>query len=84
MDNFGSCTYSDICQMLPSPDKCPNYFIQNNIPCNCPFPLGTYNIKSLQIQLPNFPIPSGGYEITANFQNTQGHVGCVQIELNIN
>ena len=48
-----------------------------------PFPLGKYNIKSLQIQLPNLPIPLGGYEITANFQNAQGHVGCVQIELTI-
>ncbi len=32
VDNFGSCTYDDVCAMLPPSDQCPQYFKDNKIP----------------------------------------------------
>jgi ganglioside GM2 activator len=38
ISNVGSCTYSDICTMLPqNPSECPEFFIKNQLPCSCPF-----------------------------------------------
>lgn len=43
ISNVGSCTYSDICSMLPqSPSDCPAFFIKNQLPCSCPFPSVSY------------------------------------------
>lgn len=42
VDNVGSCTYADLCKMLPTPDKCPDFFVKHDIPCDCPFPLVSF------------------------------------------
>ena len=85
IDNFGSCTYNDVCSMLPSPGECPPFFVQQGIPCDCPFPSGIYEAKSvdLEVDLPT-KIPSGEYTILADLKNKQlGHVGCILIDLNV-
>jgi len=35
-DNVGSCTYDNICEMLPASD-CPAILKKYGIPCHCPF-----------------------------------------------
>jgi ganglioside GM2 activator len=84
VDNIGSCSYKDICSMLPAPDNCPSFFKEQNIPCTCPFPGGNYDAKNIQIEI-DLParIPPGQYSIIANLENGIGHVACVQVNLNL-
>lgn len=85
IDNFGSCTYQDVCKMLPSPNDCPAFFKEHEIPCNCPFPQGDYSGKGIEIEI-DLPekVPSGEYNIIADFNSKSlGHIGCVQIDLTV-
>lgn len=85
INNFGSCTYSDVCAMLPIPDDCPPFFKERSIPCSCPFPSGDYSASDVEIEviLPD-KVPPGEYNILANFQNSKiGHVGCINISLKV-
>lgn len=86
IDNFGSCTYNDVCAMLPTPDNCPAFFKAHSIPCTCPFPAGAYSASNVEIEIDiDQKIPPGEYMVIADFQNKQlGHVACFQIDLNIN
>ena len=36
VDDFGSCTYPDLCNNL-STITCPLPFVQQKVPCKCPF-----------------------------------------------
>lgn len=85
IDNVGSCTYNNVCTMLPEPDNCPAFFKEHQIPCACPFPSGEYSIKNVLLAIETSQkIPNGEYNIITNFQNKEvGHVGCVQINLKI-
>jgi ganglioside GM2 activator len=84
IDNFGSCTYKDVCVYLPHPSDCPQYFKDHNIPCSCPFASGDYTATNIEIQLNVPKVPSGGYIVTANFQDNQGnHIGCVELDLKV-
>jgi len=85
VDNFGSCTYSDVCQLLPPASDCPAFFKEHSIPCNCPFPMGEYSAQNLDLEI-DVPakIPGGQYTITANMQSKAlGHIGCVQLVFNV-
>ena len=85
VDNFGSCTYEDVCSQLPQPDNCPTFFKQQNIPCSCPFPLGGYTANNVQMDLKlpgKVKIPPGEYLIEADFTSkTIGHVACYDFSL---
>lgn len=85
IDNVGSCTYSDVCTMLPEPDNCPAFFREHQIPCTCPFPSGEYSIKNVLLAVETSQkIPNGEYNIISNFQSKEiGHVGCIQVNLKI-
>ena len=85
IDNFGSCTYSDVCSMLPTPDNCPSFFKEHDIPCSCPFPNGEYNAQNVQISVDTAQkIPTGEYNILINFQSKEiGHVGCIQVDVKL-
>ena len=86
VENFGSCTYQDVCAMLPLPQDCPSFFKDQKLPCTCPFNGGDYIGKNLEVEV-DLPakIPSGAYIIEADFHSPAlGHVGCVNIVLNAN
>lgn len=61
IDGFGSCTYEDICKLLP-PDNngCSEFFKENSIPCSCPFPRGDYSAQNLQVDISLPAKPPGG------------------------
>lgn len=85
IENFGSCTYNDVCSLLPTPDQCPPFFLEHKIPCTCPFPAGDYSATNVQVEL-DLPakVPPGEYLLLANLQNKElGHVGCVQIDVKV-
>ena len=68
IDGFGSCTYENICALLPPNNNgCSDFFRQNSIPCSCPFPHGDYSAQNLQIDV-NIPVkPPGGIILTEIF-----------------
>ena len=77
VDGFGSCVYTDFCAIFPSM-QCPAFFKK-------PFvPKGNYNYQNFEadIDLP-VKIPSGLYSAKANFFADIGHVGCVEVYVNI-
>ena len=64
IEGIGSCTYDDVCDLLPkNAQDCPAFFKQNNIPCNCPFPQGDYKTSGLSFDIEfNAKIPKGNYK----------------------
>ena len=48
---------------------------------NSPFQNGVYNMKTTVT--PTFQVPSGLYQMTMDFKNAQGHIGCIQVQANV-
>lgn len=82
IDNVGSCTYDDLCALIPPQTECSPPFSTYHIPCQCPFPAGTYYLPPYNIQLPSAgSIPSfltdGDYYGQATLIDAAGkEVGC--------
>mmetsp|Transcript_23006 Transcript_23006/g.53768 ORF Transcript_23006/g.53768 Transcript_23006/m.53768 type:complete len:199 (+) Transcript_23006:1-597(+) len=88
VDNVGSCTYTDLCSMLPSGD-CPPFMQQYGIPCHCPMAPFKVNIPSTVVEIPPVKqIPSflakGDYQVKATLTDSTGkEVICVQVEVGL-
>ncbi len=37
IDQFGSCSYDDFCEILDMIPQCPQPFVDKGVPCKCPF-----------------------------------------------
>ncbi|KAJ8937556.1 hypothetical protein NQ314_011791 [Rhamnusium bicolor] len=66
VDKVGTCTYDDLCvHSIPANRTCPKTFTDNDVPCRCPIPKGTYTIDpsiELQVEMYNyFSAYSGKY-----------------------
>ncbi|XP_063955335.1 ganglioside GM2 activator-like [Lytechinus pictus] len=80
IDNVGSCTYDDICEMLnttfPPSQPCPEPFASSGLPCHCPFSAGDYNLPATQVEVDDTGIPSwlssGDYQVKAVAQDSSG------------
>jgi len=91
VDNVGSCTYKDVCSMLPkSPSECPDYIVKQGLNCQCPIRGGDYSVQDLTLSIETKePIPSGVYQITAiastsNSKNRQtSSIGCLFMEVTL-
>lgn len=47
---LGSCTYRDLCRVLPRDNtRCPRAMKNNNIPCSCPIHAGIYNLPPTRL-----------------------------------
>ncbi|XP_048258302.1 ganglioside GM2 activator-like isoform X2 [Haliotis rufescens] len=57
--------FEDVCEFLTD-GKCPQSFIDNNIPCSCPIPEGEYNFPSSKFPLKASSIPGGDYSVRFN------------------
>jgi hypothetical protein len=61
------------------------YAAQYGLPCQCPIPADTYSVSNANIfvgkNLP--PELLGEYQATVDISSTQGHLGCVHIDLTI-
>jgi ganglioside GM2 activator len=86
VDNVGSCTYNDICSMIPPYNPCPPPFSTYGIPCQCPFPDGTYVLPStslnLKVDIPSW-LENGAYKIHAKLSNNDGEVYCIDVQANL-
>lgn len=84
---FGSCSFSDICSLLPGHGNstCPPVFIQHNLPCGCPAERGEYKAEDVPVDLRSAGVPeelvSGSYRLRATINNgTSGlQLGCFDL-----
>jgi len=76
---IGSCTYPDLCQILAMIPQCPDAFINNNVPCQCPFNTGTYTLPSSEFDVDASIFPAGDYHGQANLTMGDTVVGCYDI-----
>jgi len=86
VDQIGSCTYDDICSFL-KPGPCPPPFSTYNIPCNCPFPPGSYTMPTQTIPTKNPGIDwltNGDYYLkTELYLNGTQHIACYEFYVSI-
>ncbi|MGH0167595.1 UNVERIFIED_CONTAM: hypothetical protein FKN15_073558 [Acipenser sinensis] len=60
-DNYGSCTYNDVCEMLDKmfPEKtCPSTLQFHNVPCHCPVAPAEINIPTITLDIPKVQLPA--------------------------
>merc|ERR1711990_500647 len=86
VDGVGSCTY-DFCTIL-SNSTCGFPFNKYNLPCHCPFKVGTYTLPSTSVAIPPVKIPSwlsdGSYKVQARLSSFAGtELACVIVEASI-
>eukprot|EP00162_Nutomonas_longa_P024980 comp9485_c0_seq1/m.11002 comp9485_c0_seq1/g.11002 ORF comp9485_c0_seq1/g.11002 comp9485_c0_seq1/m.11002 type:complete len:183 (+) comp9485_c0_seq1:3-551(+) len=83
VDNVGSCTYNDICALLPS-GNCPPWFEPLGLPCHCPIPAGNYKFPSASFPINlGSKVPSWLTDGEFQVQATVAHAGTRQLCINI-
>ncbi|XP_075066193.1 ganglioside GM2 activator-like [Mixophyes fleayi] len=86
IDQLGSCTYNDVCDMLDTffkPGKqCPAPLQTYGLPCHCPFKAGTYTLPSTSVTIPNLSLPSwlaeGSYRVSGILSQNNQEIGCAK------
>nr|BAD16601.1 YGSC-1 [Lymnaea stagnalis] len=78
----GSCTYSDACTLLTSPD-CPTVLTKIGLPCQCPFPAGTFNFEPFDIVIPKALPVSGEIFIHLKTSYEGSLVTCVDLQFEL-
>lgn len=76
---IGSCTYDDVCDLLSNIGECPQEFVDNNIPCKCPFHAGTYKLPVASFDVEAAIFPPGDYHAQANLTYNGNLVGCYEL-----
>jgi len=90
----GSCTYPDACQLLEDHfgegHGCPQQFIDNDLPCTCPFLAQTYSMTDTVFKIPELTgiwswLAAGDYKVVAKLKDetTQKYVACLHLEATI-
>ncbi|XP_060066661.1 ganglioside GM2 activator-like [Ylistrum balloti] len=82
IDNFGSCTYDDVCELLESV-TCPDPFVKAGIDCQCPFKTGNYNVPSASFEVDASAFPSGDYRLRGSASNGGKVMACLQLDLSV-
>jgi len=93
VSNIGSCTYDDACAMMSELNiTCPEEFVQNGIPCECPYPAGSYVLPSTTWGPIPLPPPildwltDGDYRVTVKMtdpNNGDARLGCYIVTLSL-
>jgi len=86
IDNVGSCTYDDICELLATIPECPPELKKYGITCKCPILKADYVVPTttIDVVIPG-PIPtflvSGKYKARANVTNaaTNEPIICLEV-----
>ncbi|XP_065347547.1 ganglioside GM2 activator-like [Cloeon dipterum] len=83
---FGSCTYEDVCSLTPYPDDCPEYFVDNNLPCHCPLTEGVVNVDNLTTTLymsvPEW-LEKGNYMAHVQFSHHDTKLACYEFRFQL-
>lgn len=91
VEELGSCTYEDICQVLdtfiPPGQPCPEPLHTYGLPCHCPIKAGIYSLPRTEFILPNMELPSwlsfGHYRIQGILSSGGKRLGCVKISASL-
>jgi len=82
--NIGSCSYNDICGMMQAIQQCPPEFLDNNIPCRCPFNKGKYKLDDLSVEIDASVFLPGTYRATVKINDdNKGQLGCYVLNFTI-
>jgi len=83
VNNFGSCNYDNVCELWSQ--VCPKYAEKFGLPCECPIPANVYSVSNANVFIAKSVPPEllGEYRATADISSSQGHLGCVFIDLTI-
>jgi len=81
IDNVGSCSFADYCQILQNIFGLPDQPCPNDIQCRCPIESGEYVIDELTIPLNVDPseIIDGNYHLQISLTNNSVQLLCVDI-----
>ncbi|XP_014662989.1 PREDICTED: ganglioside GM2 activator-like [Priapulus caudatus] len=87
VDNVGSCTYNDICPMLPSIcDQIPA-LRKYGIPCTCPIRPGNYQMPLTDVKIPDEGIPSflenGKYKARMELSRSGKQIACYALHFSL-
>ncbi|XP_056425451.1 ganglioside GM2 activator-like isoform X2 [Hyla sarda] len=91
VDKFGSCTYTDICELLDSffkpGQQCPGPLATYGLPCHCPFKAGSYALPTTTFKIPNLSLPSwmadGSYRVTGVLTHNNKEIGCAKFTFSL-
>ncbi|XP_013409566.1 ganglioside GM2 activator [Lingula anatina] len=85
-DNVGSCSYANVCAMMPPSQQCPPQLVKIGLQCKCPVKAGTYVVPPLSVALPKPPIsvPATTLKVKAEFSHKEQALGCYQLEFAVN
>ncbi|GFO48855.1 ganglioside gm2 activator [Plakobranchus ocellatus] len=84
IEQVGTCTYEDICDLLSLLPACPEPLVSAGIPCQCPFPKGSYNLPASTIDIPLELVPPGDYKVKAVFTNGEKPGACIELTISFN
>jgi len=76
-DNVGSCTYADVCPMIPPVPDCPP-----GLTCNCPFKKGPLDLPETEVDLTSVVLPNiatGDFRLTLKGSHGKKPVFCTQV-----
>nr|XP_022326877.1 uncharacterized protein LOC111126484 [Crassostrea virginica] len=83
IDNFGSCDYPDLCQILSSVGDCPDPIVSSGLGCQCPFKSGSFDVTGLSFDVDASAFPSGDYKITGSLTSGGKQAACLELVLTI-
>ncbi|XP_045204312.2 ganglioside GM2 activator-like [Mercenaria mercenaria] len=80
IDNFGSCHYPDLCELLEQV-QCPDPIVRIGIDCTCPLKKNAYLLPKTEFEIDASVIPAGDYHIRGNVTYTGKEAACLDLML---
>jgi len=78
--SIGSCSYDDLCELLQGA-TCPDIFVNNGVPCKCPFTKGSYKLPNVSFDIDAAVFPPGDYHAKGTLVTGDSGTptGCVEL-----
>lgn len=91
LDGLGSCSYEDVCELVPFslPEPCPDPFQRFKLPCRCPALKGHYVVKDGMFSIANIVtilpawLVSGDYYVHGMAYKNGKRLGCYTVYASI-
>ncbi|XP_045613448.1 ganglioside GM2 activator isoform X2 [Procambarus clarkii] len=91
LDGLGSCSYEDVCELVPFslPEPCPDPFPRFKLPCRCPALKGHYVVKDGMFSIANIVtilpawLVSGDYYVHGMAYKNGKRLGCYTVYASI-
>jgi len=86
IENVGSCSYDDLCDVLPK-HPCGPILTKYHIPCHCPFPEGSYALPPVSVKTknPNLDWLTDGdfYGMGQLYDSNDNEIACYEVYVSI-